>query len=47
MPILKNNKTDKVLHDEIDKIIKMTKVQNLAIRKIFQASQKTFKTNQI
>ena len=42
LTILKN-KTDKIIHDEIDKIIKVTEEQNLAIRKILENKNNIFK----
>ena len=40
-PVLKSVKTDKLLRDEIDKIIKVTEEQNLAIRKILKSNNNT------
>jgi len=41
---LKPEKPDKLLHDEIDKIIKVTDAQNLAISKILKSNTKIIKT---
>jgi len=37
-PALKTPKKDKLIHDEIDKIIKVTEEQNLAISKILKSN---------
>lgn len=39
--VLKPEKLDKLLRDEIDKIIKVTEEQNLAIRKILKRNNNT------
>ena len=36
--VLKPEKMDKILHDEIEKIIKVTEEQNMAIRKILKSN---------
>jgi len=42
-PVLKPEKRDKLLRDEIDKIIKVTEEQNLAIRKILKSNSNILK----
>ena len=45
LPVQKNSKTVRVFHDEIEKIIKVTDEQNLAIRKIIQSNLYNKNTN--